>query len=207
MPDQLGPLLEGIGTFFEANAAAPWALGLVLLLAAFDGLLPPLPSESIIIALAAFGASTSRPNLLVLGLVAAIGAWAGDNLTYLLARHTPLRRLRHTQRPRLRAAFDFASRALADRGGLIIVMARYIPVGRVAVNVTAGASEFLPRRFRQLTALAAVTWAAYNVALGAVAGVWIKENPLLGAAIGIGVALLLGVVLDKVIHRMAARAT
>lgn len=199
-------VLDAINTFIEANAAAPWALGLVLLLSAFDGLLPPLPSESVIIALAAFGASTSSPNLLVLGVAAACGAWIGDNLTYVLARHTPLRRLRETQRPRLRAAFDFASRALRERGGLIVVVARYVPVGRVAVNVTAGAAQFPARRFQGLTAVAAVTWAAWNVGLGALAGAWVTENPLLGAAIGIGVALLLGTVLDKLVRRWAARA-
>jgi membrane protein DedA with SNARE-associated domain len=105
----------------------------------------------------------------------------------------------------LRRAFRFASHELDERGGVVIVVARYIPVGRVAVNVTAGASEFPRPRFLGFTAIAAVTWAAYSVAIGALAGTWVEQNPLLGAVGGIAVAVLLGVASDNVVRRRIAR--
>lgn len=197
-------VIDAVNSFIEANAATPWALVVLFVLTVVDSTLPPLPSESVLIALAAFGASTGSPVLIVLAAVAALGAWSGDNLAYTLARHSPLRRLRHTRRPRLRSAFGVAARELDRRGGLFIVVGRYIPVGRVAVNLTAGASEFPRRRFLGLTALAGITWAVYSVGIGALAGAWLEDNPLLGAAAGVVVAVLIGAVIDRVLRRRAA---
>ena len=64
------------------------------LLVTFDALLPPVPSESVVITLAAFGAAHGSPHLAALGAVAAIGAFVGDNLIFTLARRSGLRRLR-----------------------------------------------------------------------------------------------------------------
>lgn len=197
-------VIDAVNSFIEANAATPWALVVLFVLTVVDSTLPPLPSESVLIALAAFGASTGSPVLIVLAAVAALGAWSGDNLAYTLARHSPLRRLRDTRRPRLRSAFGFAARELDRRGGLFILVGRYIPVGRVAVNLTAGASQFPRRRFLGLTALAGITWAVYSVGIGALAGAWLEDNPLLGAAAGVFVAVLIGAVIDRVLRRRAA---
>lgn len=196
--------IDAVNSFIEANAATPWALVVLFVLTVVDSTLPPLPSESVLIALAAFGASTGSPVLIVLAAVAALGAWSGDNLAYTLARHSPLRRLRDTRRPRLRSAFGFAAHELDRRGGLFILVGRYIPVGRVAVNLTAGASQFPRRRFLGLTALAGITWAVYSVGIGALAGAWLEDNPLLGAAAGVVVAVLIGAVIDRVLRRRAA---
>ena len=197
-------VIDAVNSFIEANAATPWALVVLFVLTVVDSTLPPLPSESVLIALAAFGASTGSPVLIVLAAVAALGAWSGDNLAYTLARHSPLRRLRDTRRPRLRSAFGFAARELDRRGGLFILVGRYIPVGRVAVNLTAGASQFPRRRFLGLTALAGITWAVYSVGIGALAGAWLEDNPLLGAAAGVVVAVLIGAVIDRVLRRRVA---
>lgn len=43
--------------------------------------------------------------------------------------------------------------------------------------------------------------------VGAVAGVWFEHNPMIGALVGIAVAIVLGVVIDRVhAHREARRA-
>jgi len=197
--------LDAINAFISTQAATPWALAVLFALTILDAAVPPLPSESIVIALAAYGAANGSPNLVLLAVVATVGAWIGDNSTYTLGRHSPLHRVRDTERPRLRKAFRFAARELDHRGGVVVVVARYIPVGRVAVNVTAGASEFPRRRFMGLTGIATSTWAVYSVAIGAVAGAWVEENPLLGATGGILVAVLLGVAVDRVAQRLTTR--
>ncbi|MFC7491208.1 MULTISPECIES: DedA family protein [unclassified Knoellia] len=194
-------MFEAINTLIEQNAAAVWVLPTLFLLATFDAVLPPVPSESVIITLAAFGVATGSPHLLALGVVAALGAFLGDNLTFLLARRSGLRRLRDSPRPKLRRAFLRGERELDRRGGLAIVVARYIPVGRVAVNVTAGAGTFGHRRFVLLSGLAALSWATYSVAIGALAGHWVHENPLLGAVGGIALAGVLGLVVDRLLDR------
>ena len=193
-------MFEAVNTLIEQNAAAVWVLPALFLLATFDALLPPVPSDSVVITLAAFGAASGSPHLLALGVVAAAGAFIGDNLTFGVARRSGLNGLRTSTRPRVRQAFLRAEGELDRRGGLAIVVARYIPVGRVAVNVTAGAGTFAHRRFVLLSALAATSWAAYSVGIGALAGHWVEQNPLLGAVGGIALAGALGLVVDRALQ-------
>ena len=56
-------MLETLTTFIEAQATTPWVLLLVLLVAAADALVPPVPSESVVVALAAVSVSADGPNL------------------------------------------------------------------------------------------------------------------------------------------------
>ena len=200
-------MLETLTTFIEAQAAAPWVLVVVLLVSAGDALVPPVPSDPVVVALAAVSVAGNGPNLLLLGAVAALGAFAGDTATYLAGRRFGPERLARTSRPALRGALDRSARTLQRRGGLVILMARYVPVGRVAVNLTAGATAYPGRRFVGFAALAALSWSAWSVAVGALAGRWMADNPLLGAAAGITVALLLGLVADIVARRVLGWAS
>ena len=79
-------------------------------------------------------------------------------------------------------------------------------VGRVAVNVTAGAGGFSQRRFVLLSALAATSWAAWSVGIGALAGSWVEENPVLGAVCAVALAAALGWALDATLQRLGSRA-
>ena len=88
---------------------------------------------------------------------------------------------------------------------MLILTARYIPVGRVAVNVTAGATGLRHPRFAGLSALAGVSWAVYSVAIGLFAGSWLSGNPLLAALLGIVIALTIGIVIDRITETVTAR--
>lgn len=177
-------------------------LPILFLFTVIDGFFPPLPSESIIIALAVFAASGhSAPHLAALFAVGAVGAWTGDQLAYFIGTRADVSRWRIFSRPRVRAVFDYADRLLSQRAASIIFSARYIPVGRVAVNMTAGALRYPYRRFALIGAGAAVTWSAYSIAIGTMAGSWINAGPLVNAVIGIVGGLVIGTVLDMVLAR------
>ena len=185
--------------WIEALAGSPWVFLALYLFATIDGFFPPVPSESAVIALAALGASTGSPNIALIGGVAAAGAFSGDQTAYSIGRHIPLRTWRFMRGPRQQRALDWAEQALERRAGVYIIAARYIPVGRVAVNMTAGASGLRRLRFTALAAIAAVSWSGYSVLLGVGAGTWLEGRPVLAVAVGVAGGLVLGAALEPLL--------
>lgn len=190
--------MDAINEFVTMHADASWVLWAVFGLCLLDGFFPPLPSESIVVGLAAAAVSVGHPNLWLVFLAAATGAFAGDNLAYLLGRHW-LTGLADSRRPRIRQTMAWAARQLSRRGAVIIMAARYIPVGRVAVNITAGATRFPQWLFVILDAVAVVSWAAYSIAIGTVAGQWLDHNPVLAMVVAVTGGVLLGLLLERVL--------
>ncbi|QFG68082.1 DedA family protein [Ornithinimicrobium pratense] len=190
-------MIEALNAFIETHADSTWLLPVVLLICILDGILPPAPAEPTLVALGAVAAAEGQPNIMALMAVAAIGGFLGDNLTYTLGRYTRLGRLRESSRPKVRAFVTWISRLLLRRGGMIIIACRYVPGGRQMVNLTAGAMEFPRRRFILFDGLAVTTWAAYNVGIGALAGSWLEEQPLLGVLVALIAALVLGWLVER----------
>ncbi|VXB45048.1 DedA family protein [Plantibacter sp. T3] len=177
---------------------SPWLYVVMFATAVIDGFFPPIPSETVLVAAAAVAVSTGGSNLLLLCAVAAVGAAIGDNIAYLIGRGVGTTRFAWMRRPRIAAAFDRAGRTLGRRGAPLILGARYIPVGRVVVNMSAGALRYPWRRFLPLSVIGGVTWAAYSAIIGVVAGKLFEDQPFLSSVLGVGVALVLGLVVDRV---------
>ena len=178
--------------------ASPWLYLVLFAVTVIDGFFPPVPSETVLVAAAAVAASTGDGNLLLLGAVAALGAAIGDNIAFLIGRRLGTTRFAWMRRPRVAAAFAYAQHALDRRSATLILGARYIPVGRVAVNMSAGALGFAWRRFLPLSLIAGLSWSAFSIAIGLLAGAWIEDQPLLSAGIGIVTALVIGLVIDRI---------
>ncbi|MFJ4208630.1 DedA family protein [Paenarthrobacter sp. NPDC089675] len=194
--------MQAINDFILAAAGQPWVLFLVLACCLIDGFFPPIPSESVVVGLGAVSGSSGVPNVWLLGLVAALGAFSGDNIAYLIGRRIGIQRWRWMRAQRMQGAFRWAGKELRRRAASLIMVARFIPIGRVAVNLTAGATHFNHRRFVALTGLSALLWASYSVVLGFFFGVWFEHNHLLGAVIAIVVAVILGIIIDRIISKV-----
>lgn len=194
-------MLDGVNDIVLDLAGSPWVYLIVFGFVAVDAFFPPIPSESAIVALAAISVSSGDPDLVLLTLVSIAGALVGDNTAFLIGRRLGTDRFAILRRPKAVELIERAEVELDKRAATLILTARYIPVGRVAVNVTAGATGFRYRRFLPLAVLAAVSWAVYSVVIGVAAGSWVKDNPLLGAGIAIVFALVVGVVIDKILAR------
>lgn len=186
--------------------ASPWLYLVLFTVTIVDGFFPPVPSETVLVAAAAVAASTGEGNLLLLGAVAAIGAAIGDNVAFLIGRGLGTTRFAWMRRPRVAAAFAHAQHALDRRSATLILGARYIPVGRVAVNMSAGALDFPWRRFLPLSLIAGISWSVFSLVIGLLAGAWIKDQPLLSAGLGIVIALLIGLVIDRIAAARRRRA-
>ncbi|UZX02326.1 DedA family protein [Arthrobacter sp. CDRTa11] len=197
--------MQAINEFILAAAGQPWVLFLVLACCLIDGFFPPIPSESVVVGLAAVAATADVPNPWMLMLVAAVGAFSGDNIAYLIGRTVGTRRWRWMRGPRMQSAFRWAGVELRKRPASLILVARFIPIGRVAVNLTAGVTHYPRPRFIGLTVLSATLWAAYSVGIGLFFGQWFEDNHLLGAVIAIICAVGLGIVVDLVINRLRGK--
>ena len=192
-------MLEG---WALALVGSPWIFAALYLFATIDGFFPPIPSESVVIALSVVSMAEGTPNLALIMLVAAAGAWTGDQIAYQIGTKVKVRELRFLRSPRGQAAVDWAENALANRGAAFIIAARYIPIGRVAVNMTAGAVGYSRRRFMGLTAIAAVTWGTYSALIGVGAGAWLHDHTLVAVVVGVIGGLAIGLVVDWVLRKL-----
>lgn len=188
-----------------AMAASPWVLAVLFACAVIDGFFPPIPSESVVIALTSLSISGEAPNIVWIGLVAALGAFVGDNIAYLIGTKLPIHRFRIFRSRRGKKTLSWAEQALARRGAVFILAARYVPVGRVAVNMTAGAVGYPYRRFIWVTGIAAAMWACYSILLGVSAGAFLHEHPVLGVVAGIVLGVAIGFVVDFIVRRFLGR--
>ncbi|HET6241611.1 MAG: rane-associated protein [Arthrobacter sp.] len=194
--------MQEINEFILAAAGQPWVLLLVFACCVIDGFFPPIPSESVVVGLAAVAATADIPNPLLLIATAGAGAFVGDNTAYLIGRGTGTRRWAWMRGPRMQAAFHWAGRELRKRPASLILVARFVPIGRVAVNLTAGATGYPRPKFVGLTVLSATVWAGYSVAIGLFFGQWFEDNHLLGATIAIVCAIVLGIAVDVAISKL-----
>ena len=71
----------------------------------------------------------------------------------------------------------------------MIVVARYVPGGRTAVTLTAGAVHHPPSSFSFFDGIAAGSWATYAALVGYLGGAAFEDEPLKGVLLGLGLAL------------------
>ncbi|GII83121.1 membrane protein [Sphaerisporangium siamense] len=181
---------------------SPWVYLALFALAAVDGFFPAVPSETAVITAGVF-AATGRPNLALVILVSALGAFAGDHISYLIGRSSVGRLRRGRQAG---AAFAWASKALAERGGMVLVIARYIPGGRTAVTLTMGAVRHPLRSFSLFDGLAAGSWAVYSALIGYFGGMAFENDPVKGLLLGFGVAMAIAATTEVVRHLRRRRS-
>ncbi|MGY2743311.1 DedA family protein [Arthrobacter sp. UYCu723] len=197
--------MQAINDFILAAAGQPWVLFVVFACCVIDGFFPPIPSESVVVGLAAVAATADVPNPLFLIATAAAGAFLGDNTAYLIGRRTGTRRWAWMRGPRMQKAFSWAGTELHKRPASLILVARFVPIGRVAVNLAAGVTHYPRPRFVGLTVLSALLWAGYSVAIGLFFGQWFEHNHLLGVIVAVICAIGLGIVVDLGISRLRGK--
>ena len=200
-------MLDTLTAIVTAAAASPWVLLLVFLACALDGFFPPVPGETIVVAVAAISWSTGSPSLPLLLLATVAGAWVGDLIAYRIGRRLggePFRWMRRDGVRRVRARVDAQ---LATRPASVLLTGRFLPVARVLVNMAAGSARLPARRYLPLSLAAATAWTAWTVAVAGLAGILLPSSPLLTAVLAVVLAIAAGVVIDRVAaaHR-AARA-
>lgn len=179
--------------------SSPWLYAGIFALALLDGFFPVVPAETSVITAGVFAAS-GQTNLALVILVAALGAFAGDHVSYFIGN-------RSGGRLRRRKAFVWAGKALEERGGLVLVVARYIPGGRTATTLTMGAVRHPLRSFTFFDAIAASSWGVYSGLIGFFGGMAFENDPIKGLLLGLAIALSVTGVVEAVRWFRKRRAT
>jgi membrane-associated protein len=186
----------------ELVSASPRTYTLIQAIAALDALLPLVPSETTAIAAGVLAASGDLSISLVIAAAAA-GAFIGDSSSYAIGRALRDRIAGRLLPARRRA---WAERALAARGGALIVGARFVPGGRTAVTLTAGVVAMPARRYLRLAGLAAIIWATYAAVLGYLGGRAFEEHPWRGLVLALGAAAALALLVELARRARSLRA-
>lgn len=172
----------------------------------FDAVIPILPSETVIIAFGVASAGSSDPRIFLILLCAALGAWAGDNLAYVIGRRFgPWATRRFFSSEKGAARRDWAERSLHRFGILLIIVCRFIPGARTAVTLCCGLIGYPWRRFVIATAIAAVIWASYAFFAGRIGGKAFENRPVLGFVVAFGGALVISGIIELILRVNAWR--
>jgi membrane protein DedA with SNARE-associated domain len=192
-------------SIFHLLSDEPQAYLILLAVCAGDAVLPALPSESAVI-LAGILCVVGDLNLEWVLAVSAVGAFIGDNTSYAIGRFVgqPVRK-RFFDGERGRRAVEWARSQLETRGGMLVLVARFVPGGRTATTFTCGLTRFSWPAFAAFAALAAAGWAAYGALLGYFGGRMFHDRPWLALLVALGIAGGITLVVEGV-RRVRRRA-
>ncbi|GAA0901811.1 DedA family protein [Pseudonocardia zijingensis] len=162
----------------------PSALGYSAL---FGGVLigsivPIVPTGAVVGAAAAIAVTTGSMSLPLVLVLSVVGALLGDLVTFAVAHagsSVAQRWVTDRQTPEQLAA---ARAQFERRGGVIIVIGRLMPAGRIPVLLAAGALEYPWRRLVPAAALGCVLWAVAYALLGVLSG-GLFDDPVLATTL------------------------
>jgi membrane protein DedA with SNARE-associated domain len=155
----VAPVLENYGYLAVA--------GLVMV----ENLGVPLPGETTLVAASVY-AGTGRLSIVGVGLVAVVAAVAGNCIGYAIGffgGHALV--LRYGKYVFLTPErLEKTERFFARRGGLVVVVGRFIEGLRQAAGIIAGTAEMPFKRFMIFNVIGAVLWVAFWAPIGYLAG-------------------------------------
>jgi membrane-associated protein len=172
----------------DAISGSEWSYAIVFGVAMLDAFFPLVPSETTVIAAGVLAANGDLRLELVF-VAAAAGAICGDNVSFWIGKTLGERIAEKVFVGNRRRHLDRAHRLLEERGGYLIVIARFIPGGRTAATFAAGSLDWPWRRFIKFDVLAGVIWGGYASLLGYFGGKTFEDSPFKGFVVAFGIAL------------------
>jgi membrane-associated protein len=206
-----GVLVAGIITdlsdWLEDISGNWWFLLVILAIAFFDSVIPIVPSETTVI-IGGVAAGLGNQRLVLVIAAGAIGAFLGDNTAFLIGRRLSATIERWAARkPKRGARLVWANTQIRQRGGLLLITARFIPGGRSVLTVSSGITRQPHPWFAAWVAIAAVIWATYAALLGYVGGKAFEDDHTKAFLLAFAAAFTLTVTIEVVRHLRANRAS
>jgi membrane protein DedA with SNARE-associated domain len=172
----------------DTISGSEWSYAIVFGVALLDAFFPLVPSETTVIAAGVLAAHGDLRIELVL-IAAAAGAICGDNVTFWLGKTLGERVAEKLFSGARRRHLDRAHKMVEERGGYLIVIARFIPAGRTAVTFACGSLDWEWIRFIKYDVAAGVIWGSYASLLGYFGGKTFEDSPFKGFLVAFAVAI------------------
>jgi membrane-associated protein len=184
-----------------------WFLGVIFAIAFLDSLIPIVPSEtSVIIGGVAVGTGEAKYAIWMVIIAGAVGAFLGDNASYSVGRRfAPSFERRADRKPKFAKKLSWAHEQIEERGGLLLITARFIPGGRTILTLASGITRQSRKWFVGWIAVAVVIWATYAALLGRIGGATFKDDHTKAFFFAFGLALGATVIIEVVRHLMKRR--
>ena len=192
-----------IGGFFDRLddfSANWWFLLVIAVIAYFDSVIPIVPSETCVI-IGGVAAAIGHYPLPAVIAAGAVGAFLGDNTAYAIGfRAGGWFERRAARKPKSAARLTWAKEQIHERGGMLLVTARFIPGGRTALTVSSGVTRQPKAWFVGWIALAVVIWASYAGILGFIGGKAFEDDHTKAFLVAFGTAIGANVLIETVRH-------
>lgn len=173
-------------------ADSGWVYPLGAIFVAFSAIFPPIPTTSLFVALGALSATDNLPNGFLLVAAMLAGAVAGDVGAYELVRRRDMANWKILQGPRTQKALHASRERLAKHVASWVLTSRFVPMGRLTMNVASAITPVPRGRFLLYSVAAGILWSAYSVGIGALSGLLPGLSTEFAVVMAIAISLLLG---------------
>lgn len=188
-------------------AGSPVFYAIIFVIAVLDSVLPIVPSETSVI-IGGVSAGLGDLFLPLVILLGALGAVIGDNMSYLIGRRlSGWLTSRYARSEKSQKRLEAVIHQIHERGGLLLITARFIPGGRTLLTLACGITGQPRKWFAKWTAIAAVIWASYASLLGYFGGKAFEESHTLAFLVAFGTALSVTVLIEVVRWLLKLRKT
>ena len=187
-------------SWLQDYASSPWFYLVIFLIAIVDSVFPVVPSETMVI-IGGVSAGLHDLSWPFVILAAASGAFIGDNMSYHVGQFFSERLHRRYQRTeKSRERLAWAHSQIKERGGELLITARFIPGGRTIVTLSCGITEQSRQWFAMWAAIAGTIWASYATLLGFIGGRAFQDNHTKAFLVAFSTAIGATVILEIIRH-------
>jgi membrane-associated protein len=189
-------VITDLTDWLDRTSGHKWFLLVILVIAFLDSVIPIVPSETCVI-IGGVAAGVGTQNLLAVIAAGAIGAFLGDNTAYSIGlRASDWFRRRAERKPKFARKLAWAQLQILERGGLLLITARFIPGGRTALTLSCGITRQGRWWFVRWVALATTIWATYSALLGRIGGEAFENNHTKAFFTAFGLAIATNVFIE-----------
>ena len=193
-------IITDLTDWLDRTSSHKWFLLVILVIAFLDSVIPIVPSETCVI-IGGVAAGVGTQNLFAVIAAGAIGAFLGDNAAYSIGlRASDWFRRRAERKPKFARKLAWAQLQILERGGLLLITARFIPGGRTALTLSCGITRQSRWWFVRWVALATTIWATYAALLGRIGGEAFENNHTKAFLTAFGLAIATNVLIEIARH-------